>query len=93
MVSRRRQSPAAKRMEHPPSSSSGAVDYTGFGLLRPILSPLPVELLIWALHDGSRLYHTIRFRVLEIMLSFEPGQFQLFKQVGFIHACNHSRQR
>lgn len=69
------------------------MDYTGFGLLRPILSPLPVELLIWALHDGSRLYHTIRFRVLEIMLSFEPDQFQLFKQVGFIHTGNHSRQR
>jgi hypothetical protein len=59
---------------------AGAGTGATFGLLRPILDPLPVELDILAIHERS-LHHVVRLQMPDIALSFDSEQCHLFRNV------------
>lgn len=54
--------------------------FTTFGLLRPVMNPLPMEADILAIHE-RRLHHVVRVDLPEIMCVFDAEEFLLFRKV------------
>jgi len=62
-------------------TAEGITSSSNFGLLRPVLYPLPVELDILAIHEESP-HHVIRMEMPEIHCGFDMEEFHLLRRVA-----------